>query len=115
VRLAEVERTLKAFEETAAFLARFDPLSLYLLQAFVKIMDNRRGCTTSVEDFISDLVWRWPKEDEDGQGLTLEQIESEVETLKKGNLSEEIKDAHWMASRYPLPEPEKATGEASSN
>jgi hypothetical protein len=98
--MAEVARTLKAFEETAAFLARLDSHSIYLLQAFVKIMDNDRGCTTPVEEFISDLVWHWAKEDEDGQGLTLEQIESEVETLRKGQLSEEIRNAHWMASRF---------------
>jgi hypothetical protein len=108
LRMAEVARTLKAFEETAAFLARLDSHQIYLLQAFLKIMDNDRGCTTPIEEFISDLVWHWAKEDEDGQGLTLERIESEVETLRKGHLSEEIRNAHWMASRYPLPEPEQA-------
>ena len=116
LRMAEVERKLKAFEEASAFFADMSSRSLYLLLTFRKIIDNDRGCTTPVEEFISHLVWLWGKEDENGQGLTVEDIESEVRQLREADLSGEIKNAHWMAARYPLPKTNTAeAAEPASN
>ena len=45
-------------------------------------------------------------------GLTIEKIEREVQELKDDNMSDSIETAHFLASRYPRPEPEKEAGTA---
>jgi hypothetical protein len=52
---------------------------------------------------------------DDGKGLTVEDIEAEVEELRSSDLPGEIEQAHFMASRYPRPEPKTPTEEASPN
>jgi hypothetical protein len=117
LRIAEIQRHLEAIQEARAFFDGMSPERFYLLLTFKQIIDNHRGCTTPVEEFISHLVWLWGREDENGQGLTVEDIESAMEQLREADLSEEIKNAHWMAARYPLPESKtpEATEEAASN
>jgi hypothetical protein len=74
------------------------------LKTFQLILDRNRGCNTPIEDFLCDLVERYGWLDDDGLGMTIEDIERKVDDLRKADLQGEIEHAHLMASRYPRPE-----------
>jgi hypothetical protein len=109
LRHSEAKRQLAALQE---FIDAFNDMSLVqfdTLKTFKLIQDRNNGCTTPIEEFIVSLVHRYEWADAEGLGLTLDQITLEVEELVQSNVPEEIRRAHFMASRYPLPEPEANT------
>jgi hypothetical protein len=57
--------------------------------------------------FLVSLIHLYQDRDDDGEGLTLEDIQWAIkENLTNDEaLSQAIEDAHWLANRYPLPEP----------
>jgi hypothetical protein len=77
------------------------------LQTFKLIMDRDHGCTTPIESFFDTLVTRYQWRNEKGQGMTVADVDDAVDDLKRDDLSGEIRQAHFIASRYP-PEPEAA-------
>ncbi len=111
-RLVKVNRHFEAIQEAQAFFAGISSTDLDSLLTFKRILDRNRGCNTPVEEFISHLVWHYGACEDDGKGLTVEQIEADLEGLRDANLPEEIEHAHWMAARYPLPEAKEPEGTA---
>ena len=102
-----------ALREFIDVLDSISETDLETLATFKLIMDRDRGCTTPVETFLVSLVRDYGMYDNDGEGLTLENIEFEMKQhlLDDGALSRAIEEAHFLASRYPLP---KSNGEAAS-
>ena len=87
-----------------------EEISLYdfeTLKTFKLILDRDGGSNTPVEHFLVSLIHLYGYHDADGEGLTLEDIQWEMQQdlLDNDALTQTIKDAHFMASRYPLPEP----------
>ena len=82
------------------------PYNFQTLKTFKLILDRNRGSRTPIESFLVGLVYLYQSSDDNGKGLTLKDIEWEMrqELLDSDALTQTIKDAHFMASRYPLPE-----------
>jgi hypothetical protein len=101
----ESKRQLDALQE---FIGQFTDMSITTFEAlktFKLILDRDRGSITPVENFIVAFVQMYGWQDEKGLGLTPDQIAREVEDLARADLLEEVRQARFMASRYPLPEP----------
>jgi hypothetical protein len=108
LREAETQCQFKALEGFARMF--HEEISLHdfqTLKTFKLIMDRNAGCNTPVENFLVDLIHLYEIRDANGEGLTLEDIQSEMQQdlIDNDALSGAIKDAHFIASRYPLPEP----------
>ena len=112
-RIEEAQQQLEVLQMFAREINQLDSIKLMRVKAFCLIMSRSRGCTTPIEEFIEQLVQRYAWSNDEGRGLTIEEVEEELEDLRGADLADEIRQAHFMASRYPLPEPEKA--EQSSN
>lgn len=103
--------TKRQFEALEGFARMFnEEMSLHdfqTLKTFKLILDRNRGSSTPIESFLLGLVYLYQSSDDNGKGLTLEDIQWEMrqELLDSDALTQTIKDAHFMASRYPLPEP----------
>jgi len=113
LRKAETKRQFEALRSVAKTIYDdMDPHSFQALKTFKLILDRDKGCTTPVEDFLVNLIHVYEYRNDDGEGLTLEDIQREMEEhLLDGNaLSGAIRDAHFMARRYPLPEPTAEPG-----
>jgi hypothetical protein len=52
--------------------------------------------------FICELIWCNAQAEAAGRGLTLKEVEHELEQLRE-NFEEALSEAHFIASRYPLP------------
>jgi hypothetical protein len=116
LRRAETKRQFQALHDFAEIIRDVDECDFGSLKTFKLIMDRNRGCNTPIEEFITNLVMMYGLRDDDGKGLTLEDIQFDMRQfiIDDGAMERAIRDAHYMASRYPLPEPEKADT-ASSN
>ncbi len=81
------------------------------LKTFAFITKRAEGFVTPIEQFIEDLVRVYESLEKDGQGMTIEDVEAELRNLRDYDLPRVIKHAHFIASRYSLPEPkeDKAT------
>jgi len=111
LRHKEAQRQLDVLQE---FIGEFADMSLVkfdTLKTFKLILDRAHGCTTPIEEFIINLVWRYEWAEADGRGLTLNDITSEVNDLSRADLDEEVRRAHLTASRYPLPKPADTASE----
>lgn len=107
LREARIKRQFEAVEELAqVFIKDITSVHFELLKTFKLILDRSRGCTTPVEEFIESLVMRYGWRDDEGKGLTIEDVEREMADLRSADLAGEIEQAHFMANRYPLPEPQ---------
>jgi hypothetical protein len=85
------------------WLDRLRSTDIDILEGAVLISERHAGCTTPVEDFLVNVIRDYVWLDDDGRGLTPERIEHELEQLKE-NYESTVREAHFVASRHPLPE-----------
>jgi hypothetical protein len=107
LRRAETKRQFQALNHLAKTF--WEDMGLYNFQAlttFKLILDRNRGSNTPVENFLVTLIHVYESRDDDGKGLTLQDIQWQMEQDLTDHeaLSGAIRDAHFMASCYPLPE-----------
>jgi hypothetical protein len=109
LRQADTKRQFQALQGFAkAFVDDIDPVHFEMLRIFKLILDRNKGCTTPIEDFFENLVHMYAIRDDEEKGMTIADVEWEMEQLRDADLPGEIAQAHFMANRYPRPEPEKA-------
>jgi hypothetical protein len=109
LRQAHTKRQFEALREIAeAFVNDTNSIHFEMLRTFKVILDRCKGCNTPIEEFIESLVMRYGQRDDNGEGMTIADVEWEMEQLRDADLPGEIAQAHFMANRYPRPEPEKA-------
>src|SRR6267143_242309 len=106
LRQAESSRQFEALSGFAKVINDMNASDFELLQTFKLIIDRCRGCNTPIEEFITSLVLMYGLHDDDGQGLTLKDIQFEMDQdiIDDRAMERAIEDAHYMASRYPLPQ-----------
>lgn len=104
-RIEEAQQQLEVLQKFAREINQMDSINFMLVKTFCLILSRSRGCTTPIEQFIEHLVWSYARSNDKGRGLTIEEVEQEVKDLRGSDLADEIRQAHFMASRYPLPEP----------
>ena len=84
------------------FISDVTDMPLYRLNdlvTFKLIMNREHGCTTPIEAFFDRLISRYQHLDGKGKGMTVEDVEWAMEQVKNDDLSGEIAQAHFMASR----------------
>jgi hypothetical protein len=113
LRRAEVNHQLEALREFAK-VTDLGLIDFERLKTFKLILDRNTGSNTPIEEFITSLVDTYERRDEDGEGLTLEDIQWHLQQsiTDDSNLKRAIENAHFLAARYPLPEPEKPAATA---
>lgn len=104
-RLADYKSRVEKLNEIFSFFE--DGHRLEMFEYLQLIMDHSDGCATPVEDFITKLILCYGWADRGGHGLTMENIESELDTLKE-DLDDAIRGSHFIASRYKKPEASNA-------
>jgi hypothetical protein len=108
----------RKFQELRGFIDVLESIpdahDLALLETFRLILVRSRGCTTPIEDFLESLILLYKVSDEDGTGMTLEDIEHKLVQLRENDLADTIETAYFLTDRYPRPEPGKAD-EASAD
>ena len=114
LRKAETEREFQTLNHLAKTF--WEEMSLHHFQAlktFKLILDRDAGSTTPVEDFLTSLIHLYQLRDDEGKGLTLKDIEWRMhqDLLDEDALPRAIREAHFVASRYPLPAPDVAQSE----
>jgi hypothetical protein len=98
----------KLLQEFATIFDSIDDHTLLCIEAVLLIQRRDRGCNTPVEEFIDSLLLTYMLRDDDGVGMTLEDVEHYVEQLRD-NYESAVRDAFFVADRYPrLQEPVEA-------
>ena len=80
---------------------------LEMMETAKLINAREKSGSTPVESFIWNLLLVYRLRENVGKGMTLEQIEQEITTLRE-DYSAAIDDAHFIADRYPRPEASNA-------
>ena len=82
-------------------LGGLDGIKLLQLET-VRLMTDRTRCGINdpISKFICDLIFHYGRREEEGLGLTIEDVESELAELRE-NMSEALSEAHFIAGRYP--------------
>lgn len=74
------------------------------LETVKLIIDRDKGCATPVESFITSLIMMYAHYDDDGRGLTPEDIECRMKELRDDYVTG-VRDAYFISSRHaPLTE-----------
>jgi hypothetical protein len=93
----------KVLQEFAILFESIDHHTLLRIEAVMLIQRRDRGCNTPIEEFIDSLLLTYMLRDDDGVGMTLEDVEFEMEQLRD-NYESAVKDAFFVADRYPRPQ-----------
>ncbi len=112
LRDAECTQQLETLRRLASEFGDMSRTDFENMKTFWLILSRNKGCTTPIEEFIAGLVETYDWADQEGKGMTLEQVEHEMDELRGNHLADEIEQAHFMASRYPLPKAETADATA---
>lgn len=82
-RLLEHTAGQRAFSALAEMLGELTESNLEDLATFAKVLSNDRGCITPVEELISNLVLTYRVRDQKGLGVTLQDVERDLETFRQ--------------------------------
>ncbi len=93
----------KLLRELGSILGSTDDHTLLRIEAVLLIQRRGRGCNTPIEEFIDNLLLTYMLRDDDGIGMTLEEVEHEMRQLRE-NYGSAVQDAFFMADRYARPE-----------